>query len=44
MKIILTGATGFIGMTATPGLPARDDIVVGLNDLNDYCDVQLKQR
>jgi UDP-glucuronate 4-epimerase len=45
MKILLTGAAGFIGMTAPrPRLLARGDQVVGLDNLNDYYDVTLKQR
>ena len=44
MKILLTGAAGFIGMTTTLRLLARGDDVVGLDNLNDYYDVTLKQR
>ena len=44
MKILLTGAAGFIGMTTTLRLLARGDQVVGLDNLNDYYDVTLKQR
>lgn len=43
MKILLTGAAGFIGMTASLRLLARGDEVVGLDNLNDYYDVTLKQ-
>ena len=43
MKILLTGAAGFIGMTTTLRLLARGDDVVGLDNLNDYYSVQLKQ-
>jgi UDP-glucuronate 4-epimerase len=43
MKILLTGAAGFIGMTTTLRLLARGDEVVGLDNLNDYYDVRLKQ-
>ena len=42
MKILLTGAAGFIGMTTCLRLLARGDDVVGLDNLNDYYDVQLK--
>jgi UDP-glucuronate 4-epimerase len=42
MKILLTGAAGFIGMTTTLRLLARGDEVVGLDNLNDYYEVQLK--
>ena len=43
MKILVTGAAGFIGMTATLRLLERGDEVVGLDNLNDYYDVTLKQ-
>ncbi len=43
MKVLVTGAAGFIGMTASLRLLARGDEVVGLDNLNDYYDVRLKQ-
>ncbi|MCU0395664.1 MAG: GDP-mannose 4,6-dehydratase, partial [Chitinophagaceae bacterium] len=43
MKILLTGAVGFIGMHTAERLLARGDEVVGLDNLNDYYDVTLKQ-
>ena len=43
MKILVTGAAGFIGFHATKALLARGDDVVGLDNLNDYYDVALKQ-
>ena len=43
MKILVTGAAGFIGMTTTLRLLDRGDEVVGLDNLNDYYDVQLKR-
>jgi UDP-glucuronate 4-epimerase len=42
MKILVTGAAGFIGMTTSLKLLARGDTVVGLDNLNDYYDVNLK--
>ncbi len=42
MRVLLTGAAGFIGMTTILRLLARGDEVVGLDNLNDYYDVQLK--
>ena len=43
MKILVTGAAGFIGMTASLRLLERGDEVIGLDNLNDYYDVSLKQ-
>ena len=43
MKILLTGAAGFIGMSTTLRLLARGDEVVGLDNLNDYYAVSLKE-
>ncbi|MEQ1800538.1 MAG: NAD-dependent epimerase [Gammaproteobacteria bacterium] len=43
MKILVTGAAGFIGSTAARYLLARGDEVVGLDNLNDYYDVNLKK-
>lgn len=42
MKILLTGAAGFIGMATAHRLLARGDTVVGLDNLNDYYAVSLK--
>ena len=42
MKILLTGAAGFIGMATTVRLLERGDVVTGLDNLNDYYDVNLK--
>ncbi|KAB2927278.1 MAG: NAD-dependent epimerase [Dechloromonas sp.] len=43
MKILVTGAAGFIGMTTSLRLLARGDTVVGLDNLNDYYEVSLKE-
>jgi UDP-glucuronate 4-epimerase len=43
MKVLVTGAAGFIGMHVALRLLARGDEVVGLDNLNDYYDVRLKQ-
>jgi len=43
MKILVTGAAGFIGMTTALRLLGRGDEVVGLDNLNDYYDVRLKE-
>jgi UDP-glucuronate 4-epimerase len=42
MKILLTGAAGFIGMHTALRLLSRGDEVVGVDNLNDYYDVTLK--
>ncbi len=42
MKILLTGAAGFIGCAQTLKLLERGDEVVGIDNLNDYYDVNLK--
>jgi UDP-glucuronate 4-epimerase len=43
MKILLTGAAGFIGFHTARKLLAAGHEVVGLDNLNDYYDVSLKQ-
>ena len=43
MKVLLTGAAGFIGMTTALRLLERGDDVVGLDNLNAYYDVSLKE-
>jgi len=43
MKILVTGAAGFIGYHTAKILLDRGDEVVGLDNLNDYYDVRLKQ-
>jgi UDP-glucuronate 4-epimerase len=42
MKILVTGAAGFIGFFVSQALLARGDEVVGLDNLNDYYDPSLK--
>jgi UDP-glucuronate 4-epimerase len=43
MKVLITGAAGFIGFHLTLALLDRDDEIVGLDNLNDYYDPVLKQ-
>ncbi len=42
MKILVTGTAGFIGFHLTQKLLKRGDTVVGLDNINDYYDVNLK--
>jgi len=43
MKILITGAAGFIGMHTAKRLLERGDEVIGVDNINDYYDVKLKQ-
>ena len=43
MNILITGAAGFIGMHTAQRLIADGHQVVGIDNLNDYYDVQLKR-
>lgn len=43
MKILVTGVAGFIGMHIALKLLARGDNVVGIDNLNDYYDINLKK-
>src|SRR5208282_5470344 len=43
MKVLVTGAAGFIGMHVARRLLEQGVEVVGLDNLNDYYDVGLKE-
>ncbi|MGO8754196.1 MAG: NAD-dependent epimerase [Gallionellaceae bacterium] len=43
MRMLVTGAAGFIGMHVTKRLLEQGDEVVGIDNLSDYYDVRLKQ-
>lgn len=42
MKVLVTGAAGFIGAAVSDYLASRGDEVVGIDNINDYYDVNLK--
>ena len=42
MKVLVTGSAGFIGSTLSLRLLERGDEVIGIDNLNDYYDVNLK--
>ena len=42
MKILVTGAAGFIGAAVSQYLINRGDQVVGIDNINDYYDINLK--
>ena len=43
MKLLITGAAGFVGYALALKLCQRGDEVVGIDNLNDYYSVELKQ-
>jgi UDP-glucuronate 4-epimerase len=43
MKVLVTGSAGFIGSALSLRLLERGDTVIGVDNLNDYYDVALKQ-
>ncbi len=43
MRVLVTGAAGFIGFHLAERLLARGDVVIGIDNLNDYYQVSLKR-
>ena len=43
MRVLVTGAAGFIGYSVAQRLLARGDVVIGLDVVNDYYDVRVKE-
>jgi UDP-glucuronate 4-epimerase len=43
MKLLITGAAGFVGFHLSKALLEKDIEIVGLDNLNDYYDPKLKE-
>ncbi|HTZ69389.1 MAG TPA: NAD-dependent epimerase/dehydratase family protein, partial [Acetobacteraceae bacterium] len=43
VSILVTGVAGFIGFHVARALLARGEIVIGVDNLNDYYDTALKE-
>lgn len=43
MKVLVTGAAGFIGMHTAQRLLERGDTVIGVDNLDEYYDIKLKE-
>jgi UDP-glucuronate 4-epimerase len=42
LKILITGSAGFIGFHLAKALLEKGDVVVGIDNINDYYDIELK--
>ena len=43
MKVLITGSAGFIGMHTAIKLLERGEEVIGIDNINDYYDINLKK-
>src|SRR5215475_10431555 len=43
MRVLVTGTAGFIGFHVAQRLLARGDAVIGIDNVNNYYDVRLKE-
>ena len=43
MNVLITGSSGFIGFHLSKDLLDRGDAVFGIDSMNDYYDVNLKE-
>jgi UDP-glucuronate 4-epimerase len=43
MKVLVTGTAGFVGAAVAERLLSRGDVVLGVDNVNDYYDVRLKE-
>ena len=43
MRILVTGVAGFIGNALARKLLLEENIIIGIDDLNDYYDINLKK-
>ena len=43
MKVLVTGACGFIGFHTCSKLLQQNHIVIGIDNMNDYYDIRIKQ-
>ena len=44
MKIVVTGCAGFIGSHVSEYLLKRGDEIMGIDNMNDYYDVNIKEK
>ena len=43
MSVLVTGAAGFIGMHTANALLKKGEVVIGIDNINDYYDPELKK-